>query len=289
MEQPQSDGAGRDPLVIFTPSGRRGRVPAGTPVLTAARQLGVDLDSVCGGRGICSKCQVAPAFGAGLSLGKMFNVAEMVPPSDIHDLDDGEEVKFAGLAFEVIHAPGHSPGCVMLRARDGGDEIVFSGDVLFAGSIGRTDLPGADPQASLSNQLALSVSTHLDATYTRRLLHDAPSAYRTQINDLLLTALARVITRWSGEASTLIRLEGHGREDLFDDIDLTRTVGWFTSLYPVQLVPADSLAASLKRIKEQLRAVPDKGLGFGALRYLGNAATQQALAALPQNLSLYSR
>lgn len=64
MEQPQSDGAGRDPLVIFTPSGRRGRVPAGTPVLTAARQLGVDLDSVCGGRGICSKCQVAPAFGA---------------------------------------------------------------------------------------------------------------------------------------------------------------------------------------------------------------------------------
>ncbi|AVJ22391.1 non-ribosomal peptide synthetase [Pseudomonas sp. MYb193] len=143
-------------------------------------------------------------------------------------------------------------------------------------------LPGADPQASLSNQLALSVSTHLDATYTRRLLHDAPSAYRTQINDLLLTALARVITRWSGEASTLIRLEGHGREDLFDDIDLTRTVGWFTSLYPVQLVPADSLAASLKRIKEQLRAVPDKGLGFGALRYLGNTATQQALAALPQ-------
>ena len=52
-----------DPLVIFTPSGKRGRVAAGTPVLAAARQLGVDLDSVCGGRGICSKCQVTPAFG----------------------------------------------------------------------------------------------------------------------------------------------------------------------------------------------------------------------------------
>nr|MCU0909437.1 ASKHA domain-containing protein [Paracoccaceae bacterium] len=52
-----------DALVIFTPSGKRGRFPLGTPVLTAARQLGVDLDSVCGGRGICSKCQVAPAFG----------------------------------------------------------------------------------------------------------------------------------------------------------------------------------------------------------------------------------
>ncbi|MEM1316593.1 MAG: 2Fe-2S iron-sulfur cluster-binding protein, partial [Pseudomonadota bacterium] len=52
-----------DPLVIFTPSGRRGRFPAGTPVLTAARQLGVDLDSVCGGRGICSRCQITPSFG----------------------------------------------------------------------------------------------------------------------------------------------------------------------------------------------------------------------------------
>jgi uncharacterized 2Fe-2S/4Fe-4S cluster protein (DUF4445 family) len=52
-----------DPLVIFTPSGKRGHFPVGTPVLTAARQLGVDLDSVCGGRGICSKCQVTPAYG----------------------------------------------------------------------------------------------------------------------------------------------------------------------------------------------------------------------------------
>ena len=61
----QSFGAAmaQDPLVVFTPSGKRGRFPAGTPVLTAARQLGVDLDSVCGGRGICSKCQVSPAYG----------------------------------------------------------------------------------------------------------------------------------------------------------------------------------------------------------------------------------
>ncbi len=52
-----------DPLVIFTPSGKRGHFPVGTPVLTAARQLGVDLDSVCGGRGICSKCQITPSYG----------------------------------------------------------------------------------------------------------------------------------------------------------------------------------------------------------------------------------
>ena len=53
----------QDPLVVFTPSGKRGRFPVGTPVLTAARQLGVDLDSVCGGRGICSKCQITPSYG----------------------------------------------------------------------------------------------------------------------------------------------------------------------------------------------------------------------------------
>ena len=52
-----------DPLVVFTPSGKRGHFPAGTPILTAARQLGVDLDSVCGGRGICSKCQITPSYG----------------------------------------------------------------------------------------------------------------------------------------------------------------------------------------------------------------------------------
>ncbi|WLG59193.1 non-ribosomal peptide synthase/polyketide synthase [Pseudomonas extremorientalis] len=145
-----------------------------------------------------------------------------------------------------------------------------------------TGLPGADPKASVSNRHALSVTTHLDQAFTRRLLQDAPSAYRTQINDLLLTALARVVVRWTGDASMLIRLEGHGREDLFDEIDLTRTVGWFTSLYPVKLVPTDSLAGSLKQIKEQLRAIPDKGLGFGALRYLGNAEAQQALSELPR-------
>ena len=125
-------------------------------------------------------------------------------------------------------------------------------------------------------------SIGLDAEQTRQLLQQAPAAYRTQVNDLLLTALARAVCRWSGQGSTLIQLEGHGREDLFDDIDLTRTVGWFTSLFPVRLTPTADLGGSIKAIKEQLRAIPDKGMGYGVLRYLGDAATQAALAALPQ-------
>ncbi|UCZ84387.1 amino acid adenylation domain-containing protein [Pseudomonas sp. L5B5] len=129
-------------------------------------------------------------------------------------------------------------------------------------------------------QDALSVSTELDPSYTQRLLQDAPAAYRTQINDLLLTALARVITRWTGDSSALVQLEGHGREELFDSIDLSRTVGWFTSVFLVKLTPQPALADSIKLIKEQLRAVPNKGIGFGALRYLGDADAQEALAAL---------
>ncbi|MGK7364009.1 condensation domain-containing protein, partial [Salmonella enterica] len=78
-----------------------------------------------------------------------------------------------------------------------------------------------------------------------------------------LTALARVLCRWSGQPSTLVQLEGHGREALFDDIDLTRSVGWFTSAYPLRLTPAQSPGESIKAIKEQLRAVPHKGLGYG--------------------------
>ncbi|WP_448850855.1 MBL fold metallo-hydrolase [Corynebacterium sp. 335C] len=92
-----------------------------------------------------------PMIGAGLSLGAMFRVSEMTPPEDIRDLEDGDEVKYGGLVFSVIHAPGHSPGCVMLRVSDGADEVIVSGDVLFAGSIGRTDLPGADPEAMMAS------------------------------------------------------------------------------------------------------------------------------------------
>ncbi|MBN0977507.1 non-ribosomal peptide synthetase [Pseudomonas hygromyciniae] len=148
------------------------------------------------------------------------------------------------------------------------------------------ELPVDRPRGSLRNRDAETVSVRLDAGRTRQLLQQAPSAYRTQVNDLLLTALARVLCRWSGHASTLIQLEGHGRETLFDDIDLTRSVGWFTSAYPLRLTPLDieeasGQGASIKAIKEQLRAVPHKGLGYGVLRYLADSTCRQAMAALP--------
>ncbi|MET3052183.1 amino acid adenylation domain-containing protein [Pseudomonas alkylphenolica] len=148
------------------------------------------------------------------------------------------------------------------------------------GAVG--DLPGANAQGSLLGRYAGSVAVQLSQAHTRQLLQSAPAAYRTQINDLLLTALARAVQRWSGQTEVLVQLESHGREELFDDIDLTRSVGWFTSLYPVRLSPQAELGSSIKTIKEQLRAVPNKGIGYGALRYLGDSAVREQLAALAQ-------
>ncbi|QOU03521.1 non-ribosomal peptide synthetase [Pseudomonas fluorescens] len=142
-------------------------------------------------------------------------------------------------------------------------------------------LPVTRPLGALRNRDADTVSVRLDAEHTRQLLQQAPSAYRTQVNDLLLTALARVVCRWSGHDSALIQLEGHGRETLFDDIDLTRSVGWFTSAYPLRLTPLAEQGASIKAIKEQLRGIPHKGLGYGVLRYLADDLCKQTLAGLP--------
>uniref|UniRef100_UPI003BA2F6AC amino acid adenylation domain-containing protein n=1 Tax=Pseudomonas canadensis TaxID=915099 RepID=UPI003BA2F6AC len=142
------------------------------------------------------------------------------------------------------------------------------------------DLPCDNPQGGLQNRLGSKVEIRLSAEQTRQLLQDTPAAYRTQVNDLLLTALARVISRWSEQPTALIQLEGHGREDLFDTVDLSRTVGWFTSLFPVRLQADGELSAAIKSVKEQLRAVPHKGIGYGLLRYLGTPEAREALSSL---------
>ncbi|MEQ1574804.1 MAG: amino acid adenylation domain-containing protein, partial [Vicinamibacterales bacterium] len=132
---------------------------------------------------------------------------------------------------------------------------------------------------------AVQFERMLSVDTTAALLTAVPAAFHARINDVLLTALVLATAAWRtsrGETDRLavrVDLEGHGRESLDRAIDLTRTVGWFTTLYPVHLDPgpidlADAFAGgpaaghALKRIKEQLRAVPANGLGYGLLRYL---------------------
>ncbi|MDQ8091444.1 non-ribosomal peptide synthase/polyketide synthase [Bacillus amyloliquefaciens] len=105
---------------------------------------------------------------------------------------------------------------------------------------------------------------------TELLLKQANRAYNTEINDLLLTSLGLSISHWSGLEHIPIHLEGHGREQIFQDMDISRTVGWFTSLYPVVLhaQPGKEISDYIKMTKEGLRQIPDKGIGYGIARYL---------------------
>ena len=128
---------------------------------------------------------------------------------------------------------------------------------------------------------ARTVSISLNQEETRSLLQEVPAAYHTQINDVLLTGLTQTFLNWTGDPGLLLDMEGHGREELTENIDLSRTVGWFTAVCPVllQLEKTSDPGQALKSIKEQLRQVPNRGIGYGLLRYLSGKAELEALWA----------
>ncbi|HEX8559858.1 MAG TPA: amino acid adenylation domain-containing protein [Pyrinomonadaceae bacterium] len=139
---------------------------------------------------------------------------------------------------------------------------------------------GRDTEAAVR-----TLTVALGADETRALLREVPEAYHTQINDVLLTALLQGFTRWTGERALLVELEGHGREEIFDDVDLSRTVGWFTSAFPVLLEAGEwpTPGEALKSVKEQLRRTPRRGVGYGLLRYMsGDAEAARAMRRLPE-------
>jgi amino acid adenylation domain-containing protein/non-ribosomal peptide synthase protein (TIGR01720 family) len=114
-----------------------------------------------------------------------------------------------------------------------------------------------------------SYNVSLSKELTTSLLKESNQAFSTEIDDLLLAALAMSFSTWTNNDNLVIGLEGHGREDLFNDVDITETVGWFTSLYPVLLENfQDDVEATIVQAKENLKAIPNKGIGYGALRYL---------------------
>lgn len=127
-------------------------------------------------------------------------------------------------------------------------------------------------------QVALS----LDSSYTEALLKDSHKAYNTQINDLLLTALLKGFERWTGKRNVLLAMEGHGREEIIHNADISRTIGWFTSLYPVylDLGRSVSIGDAIKVVKEQLRQIPTSGIGYGLLRYSGDSELRSGLNAV---------
>ncbi|MED4404214.1 non-ribosomal peptide synthetase, partial [Metabacillus fastidiosus] len=127
---------------------------------------------------------------------------------------------------------------------------------------------------TFENSKTLSIS--LNSQKTNSLLRESNGAYNTEINDILLTSLLVGAREVTGENNIKINMEGHGREDIFKDVDISRTIGWFTTMYPVliDLGEEKRISANIKMVKEILRKVPNKGIGFGVLKYL---AKDQAL------------
>lgn len=124
----------------------------------------------------------------------------------------------------------------------------------------------------VDNQYRYSNSKELLFTEeeTERILKMSHRSYNTEVNDILLTALGLAVKEYFGNDKVLVNLEGHGREDIFEDININRTVGWFTSIYPVVLDMdfTGDMSYQIRHIKESIRKIPNKGLGYGVLRYL---------------------
>ncbi|MGW1032000.1 condensation domain-containing protein, partial [Streptomyces antibioticus] len=116
---------------------------------------------------------------------------------------------------------------------------------------------------------AREIELTLEPEVTEALLTRVPASVNGSVTDVLLCGLATAVVERRGAGPVLVDLEGHGREHVVDGVDTSRTVGWFTSLYPVRLAPEGRLPVDrLKQVKEQLRAFPDNGVGYGILRHL---------------------
>ncbi|GAA0583916.1 amino acid adenylation domain-containing protein [Kribbella sandramycini] len=142
--------------------------------------------------------------------------------------------------------------------------------------IGRRPLDPAIDVVRTARTLHVELPTEL----TSAVLEKITGAYRCGVDEVLLAAFAVALRARSG-ADPVVRLEAHGREEwLAPGADLSRTAGWFTTVFPVRLQVADSAAAALLTVKEQLRAVPDKGIGYSLLRF-ANAETAAVLSGHP--------
>ncbi len=147
----------------------------------------------------------------------------------------------------------------------------------------------AEPQPwtehSCLYQQAKTIQHTFDRELTQQLLEQANSRFSTTTEELLLAALVPTLHAWRGIQSSLLLLEGHGREAVVQGVEISRTIGWFTALYPfaLQNIVGRDLGYQIKAVKENLRNVPGKGIGYGILQYLTEAKLRagQSLAFQP--------
>jgi non-ribosomal peptide synthase protein (TIGR01720 family) len=154
---------------------------------------------------------------------------------------------------------------------------------------GAFPLPVDNPGGENSEASAAAITREVVAEETARLTRETASVLRASLHELLLAALAAALRDWTGSPSILIEVEGHGRESTRIGLDVSRTAGWFTSLFPMRLdlpVSRDP-AAVLTAAKQAVRSVPGHGLGYGLLRYVAAGSPLRALRIAPPVLFNY--
>jgi non-ribosomal peptide synthase protein (TIGR01720 family) len=134
----------------------------------------------------------------------------------------------------------------------------------------KSELSGAFTSNGTARGIYRTQAIQVDPETTQKLLLEAGKTYGTEINDLLLASLMLAANHWKNRQYIIIEMEGHGREPIDREIAIDRTIGWFTSMYPVVLELRPTVEETIIATKETLRGIPNHGLGYGVLKYLGN-------------------
>ncbi|MFO1417388.1 MAG: amino acid adenylation domain-containing protein [Methylotetracoccus sp.] len=151
-------------------------------------------------------------------------------------------------------------------------------------------LPVDEPAGGREERQSAQIVLRLSEAETRALLQNVVGRYRLRVDEVLLACLLRAMRAWRGLDEIVVELEGHGRADALDEIDVSRTVGWFTVQYPVRLRASEGtsgIADYLRAVKEALRGVPGQGLGYGLLRggAQGEAVAEVLRSQAPASIS----
>ncbi|MFG1944007.1 non-ribosomal peptide synthase/polyketide synthase [Nonomuraea sp. NPDC048826] len=206
----------------------------------------------------------------------------------LEDLAQAWEAARAGRPVELPPVPtSFRQWATLLRARDFGADEARWREVRSAPDPMIGDRP-LDPRRDVV-ATEESLTVEIPPEIAGRLLGAVPAAVHGGVNDVLVAAAALAVGRWRGAGpAVLLELEGHGREEeAVGDVDLSRTFGWFTTLFPALIDPGTgSPGEAVKAVKEQLRRVPRRGLSYGALRYLGDRP-RPGLDVAPQVLVHY--
>ncbi len=156
-----------------------------------------------------------------------------------------------------------------LREYAASSEVIAEADYWRAvDAATRQRLPLDNRAGANTVSMTEKVSVGLNEEDTKKLLKEVSRAYRTRINEVLVAGMEMGLGRWMRGQRVKMDVEGHGRQEIGEGVDVTRTVGWFTAIYPVVLeLGEEEIGERLKRVKEEMRRVPGGGIGYGLLKY----------------------